>query len=172
MQRACSVYRSTAGQAARAATLPTARPTAGHMPGRRVRSVVVVAVMAASLLAAAGQALAQGGRGNAASELSALSVLPVALVGASAAGLVSGGAVLTVAAIEASADGTEWLLTRASDGARVSVRVAGGASVAVGEVVTVTAVTGGLLLSAAGRVIAWVPDQLGRALSHHERVTR
>jgi len=134
--------------------------------------MVVVAVMAASLLAAAGQALAQGGGRGSASELSALSVLPVALVGASAVGLVSGGAALTVAAVEVSADGTEWLLTRASDGARVSVRVAGGASVAVGEVVTVTAVTGGLLLSAAGRVIAWIPDQLGRALSHHERVTR
>lgn len=138
---------------------------------RRGARVVVVAVMAASLLAAAGQALAHGGRGGA-SEASALSVLPVALVGVSAAGLLSGGAVLTVAAVEASADGTEWLLTRASDGARISVRLAGGASVAVGEVVTVTAVTGGLLLSAAGRVIAWVPDQLGRALSHHERVAR
>ena len=143
---------------------------------RRGAGVLVAAVMAASLLAAAGQAWAQGrpgGRGgDSPSGLSALSVLPVALVGASAAGLVSGGAVLTVAAVEASADGTEWLLTRASDGARVSVRVTGGASVAVGEVVTVTAVTGGLLLSAAGRVIAWVPDTLGRALSHHERVTR
>ena len=110
------------------------------------------------------------------SEASALSVLPVAMsVGASGLMLV-GTAAFSVVAIQATAEGVVWVLERASDGARLSVKWAslsvGMASVAVGTVVTVTAVSAGWLLSTAGEVIALVPNTLGRALLHHEEVQR
>lgn len=113
---------------------------------------------------------------NQASEASALSMLPVAVSVTAPAMLVSGTAALSVVAIQATADGVAWVLERASDGARISVKWAGlsvgMASVAVGSVVTVTAVSAGWLLSTAGEVIALVPNTLGRALLHHEEVLR
>ncbi len=113
---------------------------------------------------------------NQASEASALSMLPVAVSVTAPALLVSGTVALSVVAIQATADGMVWVLERASDGARISVKWAslsvGMASVAVGTVVTVSAVSAGWLLSTAGEVIALVPNTLGRALLHHEEVQR
>ncbi|RYF67739.1 MAG: hypothetical protein EOO29_36380 [Comamonadaceae bacterium] len=117
-----------------------------------------------------------------------LSMLPVASVvgaasvaGAAASTVVAvpaalsvGGAVLTVVAVEASVDGTVYLLERASDGARASVKVSGrvadGASQAVGTTVLVSVIGTGVLLSAAGEVLAFLPNALGRALLHNERL--
>lgn len=127
-----------------------------------------VATVTAWLLATAAPARAHAG----ASELSALSALPVAVVLSAPAALLSGGAVLTVVAIEASADGAVWVLERASDGARASVRLAGGSALVVGTGVLVTAVSAGWVLSAAGQAIAFVPNEIGASLLHNERVTR
>lgn len=117
----------------------------------------------------------------------ALSLLPVASVigtasvGASAVvavpvALSSAGAVLTVKAVESTARGTVYVLERASDGARASVEVSGRAaataSIGVGTVVTVSVVGTGILLSALGEVLAFIPNELGRALLHNEQVTR
>ena len=83
-------------------------------------------------------------------------------------------AVLSVKAVEGSAIGTVYLLERASDGAQVSVEVAGrgvGASVhAVGTVVTCSVIGTGVILSVAGEALAFVPNALGRALLHNERL--
>jgi hypothetical protein len=121
-----------------------------------------------------------------ASALSTLSALPMAsvVVGVSAAAgavlvvpvvLSTAGAVLVVRVVEVSARGTVYVLERASDGARASVEVLGkgvaGASVLVGTVVTVSVIGAGVLLSAAGEVIAFIPNALGRALMHNERIT-
>jgi hypothetical protein len=110
-----------------------------------------------------------------ASAASALSALPVAVVLVAPVALLSGGAQLSVVAVQASAEGTVWVLHRASDGARATVRLAGqaagGASVAAGTVVTVTALGTGLLLSAAGQALAFVPNAVGAALMHNERVS-
>lgn len=120
------------------------------------------------------------------SEASALSALPVAsiVVAGSAAStavvavpvaLSVTGAVLTVRVVEASARGTVYVLERASDGARASVEIAGRGvgtvSLATGMLVTVSVVGAGVVLSAAGEAIAFVPNQLGRALLHNERLT-
>jgi hypothetical protein len=107
-----------------------------------------------------------------ASEASALSALPIAVSVAAPVMILSGGAVLTVVAAEASADGAVWILQRASDGARASVRLAGGVSVAAGTVVIVAAISTGWVLSAAGQAIAFIPNQVGAALLYNERVTR
>ncbi len=111
-----------------------------------------------------------------ASEASALSALPLAVSVAAPAMLLSAGAMFTVVAVEASADGAVWVLERASDGAQASVTLsaaaAGGLSVAVGTVVVVTAFSAGWVLSAAGQAIAYIPNEIGRALLYNERVTR
>ena len=118
--------------------------------------------------------------------LSAVSAWPVASVvlGASAAAgavlaipvvLSTAGAVLVVKTVESSARGTVYVLERASDGARVSIEVDGrgaaGVSVVAGASVVVSVVSAGVLLSAAGEVLAFVPNALGRALLHSERLT-
>ncbi len=111
-----------------------------------------------------------------ASELSALSMLPVAVSVAAPVGLLSAGAVFTVVAVEAASGATVWVLERASDGARASVtvsgQVAGGVSVAAGTGVVAVACSAGWVLSAAGQVIAFIPNELGKALLYNERVTR
>lgn len=107
-----------------------------------------------------------------ASEASALSMLPIAMVSAAPASLVSAGATLTVVAVEASVDGAVWILERASDGARATLKVAGKASVAVGTSVAVTAMATGYVLSAAGQAIACIPNAVGASLLYNERVTR
>jgi zona occludens toxin (predicted ATPase) len=119
----------------------------------------------------------------------ALSLMPVAsvvvaasAVGASATAAVAlpaalsvAGSTLTVVAVEASADGTVYVLERASDGARASIKVAGraanGVSNAVGTSVVVSVIGTGVVLSAAGEVLAFVPNAIGRALLYNERLS-
>lgn len=113
---------------------------------------------------------------NSASELSVLSGLPVAVSVTATSLLVSGAASLTLVAVEKASDGTVWVLERASDGARASVRfgaqAAGGLSVATGTAVVASAVSAGWVLQAAGKAVAFVPNELGRSLLHNERMTK
>ena len=145
----------------------------------RVRGLCVLGVACA--LWGAGSARAQ-------SEVSlALSAVPVAVVLSAAGGsegaqalvaaplLLSGGAVvLTVSAVEASGKGVKYVLTNAADGVsavvEVSGQVAGAASVGVGTAVQVSATGTGVILSAAGQVLAFIPNEIGKALMHNERL--
>lgn len=110
------------------------------------------------------------------SEASALSMLPVAVSVAAPSMILGAGAVLTVVSVQASATGTVWVLERASDGARATLHFSGhvahGAALSVGGAVMVTALTSGYVLSAAGNAIAFIPNEMGRALLHNERITR
>ena len=133
------------------------------------RGLCATAAVAALFTAAVQPAQA---RNNGASELSAISLLPVAVVIAAPSLVLSAGATLSVVAVEASAEGTVWVLERASDGARASVRLAGQSAVAVGTGVVVTAMSAGWLLSAAGQAIAFIPNEIGKSLLYNERVTR
>ncbi len=113
---------------------------------------------------------------EAVSQASALSALPVAMSVGAPLVLAAGASALTVVAVTAVAEGTVWVLQRASDGARFSVKVmstaAGVASVGVGTVLTVTAVSAGWVISTSGAVLALIPTPLVQALLHHERVLR
>ena len=133
-----------------------------------VRRFAATALLAGSMVAAQAQ--------SGLSEASALSALPIAVSVAAPVLVLSAGATLTVVAVEASAVGSVWVLERASDGARASVRLgseaAGALSVAAGTVVVVTAVSTGWVLSTASRAIAFVPNEIGAALLYNERVTR
>lgn len=146
------------------------------------------------LLAASLSAALVTGSARAQSEASlVLSALPVASVvgtgsavaGSAAAGaavvsavpaaLAVSGAVLVVKAVEVSARGTVIVLERASDGARASVelsgRAASGVVTGVGTAVAVSVIGAGVVLSAAGEVLCFIPNELGRALLHNEKIT-
>lgn len=120
------------------------------------------------------------------SAASALSALPVAsiVVGSAATAsavvalpvaLSTTGSVLVVKTVELSGRGTVCVLERASDGAMASIelvgRGVGAVSLAAGTVVGVTVIGSGVVLSAAGEAIAFLPNALGRALLHNERLT-
>jgi hypothetical protein len=124
---------------------------------------------------------------SAASELSAISALPVVLsagvvgaaAGAAAIGasaILSAGATLVVVSVEIVAGATVWVLERASDGVRISLKIAGklveGSVLSVGTAVVVAVVGTGYILSAAGKAIAFIPNEIGRALLYNERVSR
>jgi len=142
--------------------------------------------IAATVLAAAALLCSPARAQGELSAVSALSALPVASVtlGASAAAgavvalplaLSATGAVLVVKSVEVSARGTVYVLERASDGARASIEVMGrgmhAASIAAGTLVTVSVIGAGVVLSAAGEAIAFIPNALGQALLHNERLT-
>ena len=137
----------------------------------KFRHTLIAAALSAALMSTA--------RAHAdVSEASALSMLPVAVaVSVAAPSMILGaGAVLTVVSIQASAIGTVWVLERASDGARATLHFSGhvaqGAALSIGGAVMVTALASGVVLSAAGNAIAFIPNEIGRALLHNERITR
>lgn len=143
----------------------------------------LLALCSAALLFATPVARAQ----SEVSAVSTLSAMPVAsvVVGASAAAgavvaapvlLSTAGTVLVVKTVESTARGTLFVLERASDGAAVSVEVvgrgAGALLVGTGALVTVSVIGAGTVLSVAGEVLAFIPNALGQALLHNERITR
>lgn len=149
------------------------------------RKLVSLALCAA-LAAAANFATAQNRRSDAASEASALSALPIASViivgGAASAAVVAlpvalsaSGAVLVIKSVEVSARDWVCVLERASDGVQVSIEIAARgverSSLVVGRTVQVAVIGSGAVLSIAGEVIAFVPNEIGRALLHNERIT-
>ena len=66
------------------------------------------------------------------------------------------------------------VLAGASDGASATLRLSGraieGVSLVAGASVMVVAASTGHVLVSAGRVLAFVPNELGRSLLHHSRV--
>ena len=167
--------------AARLSPLSGAAPT--PLPALR-RATVSVLCATAVLLAAVGPAPAQ-----AQSEVSVgVSMLPLAsvvgsasLAGAAAgavvavpAALLVSGAVLTVKAVQVSARGTVYVLERASDGATASVQLAGaaasGVGLSVGATVVTTVIASGVVLSAAGEALCFIPNAIGRALLYDEKL--
>ncbi len=140
-----------------------------------MKRLVVAAAVVIALIAPSASSTAHAHRDRA-SEASALSMLPVAVSVAVPVGLVMSGASVVVIAVSAVAEGTLWVLERASDGARFSITVGatgvGAVSLGVGTVVEFVACSTGWVLSAAGKAIAFVPNELGKALLYNERVTR
>ena len=82
---------------------------------KRGRRGLLATMVSLSMLAAATPARAHN---DGLSEASALSALPVAMSISAPVLSVAAGSVLVLAAVEVVADGTVWVLQRASDGAR------------------------------------------------------
>ena len=146
-------------------------------------ATMLLAACAAVALTASPKAYAQSEASVVLSMLPVASVVVVGGVASAAAGAVlavpvilsTAGTVLLVKAVESTARGTVYVLERASDGATASVELAGravgGASIVVGTAVTVSVIGSGVVLSALGEVIAFVPNALGKSLLHNERIT-
>ena len=85
------------------------------------------------------------------------------------------GAVLAVKAVASATRKTVYVLERASDGAHASIEVVGkgiaSTAMVAGASVVVSVVGAGAMLSVLGEAIAFIPNALGRALLHNERLT-
>jgi hypothetical protein len=153
---------------------------------KKLLATVLIAVYAVFTPADGQFGLNAQAQSEASAAVSLLPLASVVVVGAAAstaAGAVvavpiilsTAGTVLVVKTVESTARGTVYVLERASDGARVSVELAGktvqGASIVAGTAVTVSVIGAGVILSALGEAIAFIPNELGRALLHNERIT-
>ncbi|MBP8310978.1 MAG: hypothetical protein KAY46_27120 [Burkholderiaceae bacterium] len=147
-------------------------------PGSARATPLRRALLALGLVAAFGAGAPQAALAgpNDASLLSAMSMLPVAVSVAAPVMVLTAGAKLSVKAVESTAQGSLLVLERVSDGAQASIELSGKvldrASVKVGSAVEASAIGAGMILSAAGTVIAFVPNEIGRALLHHEPIVR
>ncbi|MBD8526656.1 hypothetical protein [Pseudomarimonas arenosa] len=81
---------------------------------------------------------------------------------------------LAVISVEASGEGAVLVLRGASAATEFSLQLSAHAvaavGVAAGSVLTVSAVSGGYLLSLAGEVLAFVPNALASSMMHRRRV--
>ncbi len=97
------------------------------------------------------------------------------VVGGSVMALVGSGTVV-VRSIEAAGEGSRVVLLSAAEGAAASIELSGavlqGASLAVGTSVAVVAISTGVVLVTAGKVIAFIPNEIGKSLMHHSVVPR
>lgn len=88
--------------------------------------------------------------------------------------LAASGQVL-VASVETTADASVVVLAGASDASRATVRLSGKAareaSLVAGTSVALLAASTGYVLVAAGKVIAFIPNEVGKALLHHSKVS-
>ncbi|HTH77789.1 MAG TPA: hypothetical protein VL593_02340 [Ramlibacter sp.] len=102
-----------------------------------------------------------------------LCALPIASV--SPPGVLSSGAVFVVKRVDETAYATAYSLERVSDGTHVSIEIATRGvrhvTVLAGALVKATLLNTGMVLTAGSEAIAFVPNALGRALLHNERVT-
>lgn len=103
-----------------------------------------------------------------------VSATGVALTAASS-GLLSGDTKLVVVSVDAVGDTMDWVLKRTSDGACLSLKTTGRLAMSgfvyTGIAVTTSVIGAGTVLSAAGRVIAFIPNEIGKALLHNEQVS-
>lgn len=136
-----------------------------------VRSMLGTCLVAFSV-----SALAQGSTANPSRSLSSASELS-----ARGSGLIVQGSVdtlaaaseLTVTSIATAADVSTIVLRDLSKAAEISVQVAsevaGAMSLAIGTAVQVVAEATGYSLVYAGKVLAFIPNEAGKAMLHHSR---
>ncbi|WP_374581519.1 hypothetical protein [Pseudoduganella sp.] len=81
---------------------------------------------------------------------------------------------LVVESVETIGDGVSVVLKSAADGSKATVQFSGkaleGASLAAGTAVSAVAMSAGHALVVSGKVIAFLPNEAGKALLHHSRV--
>jgi hypothetical protein len=138
-----------------------------------VLSLLSFTLLSTSLLPAAPAHAAPNGGSQLSNASEALSAAAGIVVLGSLSAVAASGYVV-VASVETVADGLTVVLKGASDGVAASVELSGaaaaGLSGAVGKAVTVTATSTGHVLVMSGRVLAFIPNETGKALLHHSRV--
>ncbi len=102
----------------------------------------------------------------------ALSAGSVVVVGGTVS-VLAGSGYLIVKSVEVLADGVQVVLEGVSEAGQVSIKLSGeaalGLSLAVGSTVEAVALSTGTVLVAAGTVLAFIPNEIGRALLYRER---
>jgi len=98
--------------------------------------------------------------------------LSAVVVGGSILTLAAAGSVV-VASVRTVGDGLEIVLESAVDASRATIRLsskaAGGLSLATGTVLEVVTASTGQVLVMSGKAIAFLPNEAGKALLHHDR---
>ena len=108
------------------------------------------------------------------SNASEMSAFGSVIVVAGTMSLVAGSAVTVVESVEKVGESVVVVLKGAAEGSRVTLKMSGkavtGASLVAGTAVSVVAMASGHALVVAGKVIAFIPNEAGKALLHHSRV--
>jgi hypothetical protein len=132
---------------------------------------ILCLVLACTLCNATAREPTRGYNSNA-SEMSALGSIVV--VGG-AMSMLEGSGTAVVESVEKVGESTVVVLKGAVEGSRVTLKMSGkvvtGASLAAGTAVSVVTMASGYALVVAGAVIAFIPNQAGKALLHHSRVS-
>jgi hypothetical protein len=143
------------------------------MPDESATMKPIVLLLLLFSACAAGAAEQQGSTGL--SNASGLVAEGSATVAYGSLSAVAASGTAVVESVELAGDASVVVLAGASDAAQVAVRLSGRAareaSLAVGTSVNVMATSSGYLLVTAGKVLAFVPNEIGRALIHHSRVS-
>ncbi len=136
-------------------------------------NAMTVKAFAAAILAAAVCLASPARADDSVQRVSAVSVGASVITGSAIAWTAYEGSELVIKAVRASGDGVVLVLQGASGMVEASAQVTGealhAASVGVGTSVQVVAESTGTALVASGMLLAFVPNELGRALLHHAR---
>jgi len=131
---------------------------------KRTLIAALLAVACASSQAADGSETLSKGVGGLSAVVVAGSVLTV----------FAGGS-LVVESVEVVGEGVVVVLKAVGDGSKATVEFSGkaleGVSVAAGTAVSAVAMSAGHALVVSGKVIAFIPNEMGKALLHHSRVS-
>lgn len=149
-------------------------PGLAMMPALSNRESIMKRILLAALLGLACTASQAIGHGQ--SSQSALSHasanLSAVVVGGSILTLAATGSVV-VASVKTVGDGIEVVLENAVDASRATLRLSGkaaaGVSIAVGTTLEVVMASTGYVLVMAGKALAFIPNEAGKALLHHSR---
>ncbi|MEJ7806732.1 MAG: hypothetical protein WKG03_12540 [Telluria sp.] len=113
-----------------------------------------------------------GAHNSNASEMSAFGSIVVV---AGTMSLLAGSGTAVVESVEHVGESVVVVIKGATDASRVTLRMSGkavvGASMAAGTAVSVVTMASGYALVVAGAVIAFIPNQAGKALLHHSRAS-
>jgi hypothetical protein len=143
------------------------------MPDESATMKPIVLMLLLCLFCAARAGERQGGSDL--SDASDLVAEGAALVVVGSLSAVAASGTVVVDSIETAGDASLIVLAGASDAAQATVRLSGRAareaSLAVGTSVNVVATSTGYLLVTAGKVLAFIPNEIGKALIHHSRVS-
>lgn len=138
----------------------------------KLKSSWLAAPLAAFIVLLSHAGLAQAGQSELSHASESLSVGSVVVVGG-ALSLAGGGVSLIVKSVEVLADGVQVVLEGVSQAGTVSLKFSGkaadGLSLAVGSTVETLVLSTGTALVASGIVLAFIPNEIGRALLYHER---
>lgn len=136
-----------------------------------MKLIGILLLASAALTAVVSPARAEGDASRDLSRASEFLSASGAMVAVGSLSALAASAHIVVAGVEASGEVATVVLKGASDSAEASLKLTGKAarnlSVATGTVVSVSVLSTGYLLVASGQVLAFVPNELGKALLHH-----